>query len=442
MNASKRQDLESRYARRRRSILSQIPGEAALFTAATAKTRSRDTEHPFRQDSDFLYLTGVNESNAALLLLGSGKGPRSILFVTERDPKKEQWVGERLGVRRAKRRMKIDEVRPFSELFDSLPSLLNECTTLHYGAGSNPDIDELVWEIFRTQKGPNFSLPHLLVDARLITSEMRIVKDRDEIRTMKHAAEISARAFKEFLRGISKVKSEKHGAAVLDSLFARFGAEGNAFDTIVASGKNATTLHHIPGFQPLFKRDLVLIDAGASFRGYASDITRTVPANGRFSEEHARVYDVVLNAQRKAIEKCIPGNTLEDVHQAAVRSLTRGLVELGVLTGNVQSLVTDGAYKPYYMHRTGHWLGLDVHDIAPVYYQEYLLDPYKRPLEAGNLCTVEPGLYFSANDETVPSEYRGIGIRLEDDILITKSSYEILTEQVPIERADVEALMK
>ena len=248
--------------------------------------------------------------------------------------------------------------------------------------------------------------------------------------------------FINFCKKLSDVRSERHGAELLEAEFARLGAHGIAFNTIVASGKNATTLHHTPKFQPLWKRELVLIDAGAVFQGYAADISRTVPVSGSFTAPQAAVYDIVLQAQSAAIKGSEPGSSLEDVHRLAVAELTKGLVKLGILEGKVSQLISQGVYRPYYMHRTGHWMGLDVHDISPVYCDEFFVHPWQRPLEAGNVYTVEPGLYFDPRDKSIPEAYRGIGIRIEDDILITNSGCEVLTNRMPREREEIEELMK
>ena len=439
--ARTQKETESRFASRRRRLLSRIKGEAVLIAAAPLQVSSRDLHFPYRQDSDFLYFTGINEPDAALLLLGSRKGPRSVLFLRDSDAQAEQWGDSRIGLRRAKRRHQVDEVRDIASLSAALPKLLRDAAALHYAPGCNASVDSLVWSIFRTTVGPRMNFPRALIDSRMLTSEMRIVKDREEIRTLRHVTEITAKAFAELMRQVKSLKSERHAADTLEAIFSRLGAEGPSFQTIVASGKNATILHHRPSFQPLWRRELVLIDAGASFRGYAADITRTIPVSGKFSTAQADVYDVVHRALQKATEKCGPNASLDEVHQVCVRAITRGLIDLGVLRGSVAKLVSAEAYKPYFMHRTSHWLGLDVHDISPIYMDEYVVPPSTRPFEPGNVFTIEPGLYFSANDETVPKALRGIGIRLEDDILITKTGHDVLTKDLPSRREEIEALM-
>ena len=435
-------DGETRHANRRKKILQQIRDEAAVFPAAPEITCSRDQHYTFRQSSDFFYLTGFAEPEAVLVLLGKSRGPRSVLFLRERDATMERWHGERLGLKRAKRRFALDEVRPIADFERMLPELLNRIRVLHYAPGSNPMVDRLVWDLFKHPVGPRIDFPHTLKDSRLLTSQMRSVKDREEIRTLRHACDITADAFIALAPKLAEMKSERHAAKQLESHFARLGGHGVAFPTIVASGKNATVLHHRPQFQPLWQRELVLIDAGASFGGYAADITRTFPASGRFSDAQAKVYDVVYDGLVAGLERAKPGSTLDEIHRATVQAITKGLIDIGVLKGKLPQLVATDAYRKYFMHRTSHWLGLDVHDISPVYFQEHLLHSAVHPLEPGNVFTLEPGLYFDAKDDSVPFEFRGIGVRIEDDVLITSSGAEVLTDRIPAKRSEIEALMK
>ena len=441
MTKKKRQTGEAPYASRRKEVLKKIKGEAALFPAAPEQTRSRDQRQPYRQNSDFYYLTGFNEPEAALLLLGGNKGPRSVLFLRERDPQREQWTSEIVGLRRAKRRFDVDEVRDIRLLKENFPELIAQSKVLHYPPGIDLALDRDVFALFQTPLGPRLEAPHTLKDARLLTGEMRAVKDKHETAILRHAADITVQAFLDFLPLLREMRSEKHAAQALDTQFARLGADGPAFPTIVASGKNATFLHHEPKFQPLWKRELVLIDAGASFNGYAADMTRTLPVSGSFSDIQAQAYDIIYAALQQALAQAKPGGTLEMMHDAAVQALTAGLVDLGVLRGSVSRLVQSGAYRPYFMHRIGHWLGLDVHDLAPIYRDGVLLPPFSRPLAAGNALTVEPGLYFDPHDQTLPAPLRGLGIRIEEDVYITNTGHEVLTGRMPSKREDVEALM-
>lgn len=433
---------EAVFERRRKKLLRLIKGEAALFVSSNECTETRDQHYSFRQDSDLLYLTGIDEPQVALLLRGTTQGPRSVLFLRERHPEMERWVGETLGVSRAKRRHSFDEVRPISELSSKLNSLVEHSQVLHYSAGINTSTDHLVWGRYQTSVGPRLGFPHTIRDARLLTSELRVKKSREEIQSIRHACEISARSLKTLASLLPEVKSERHAARVLEAEFARYGAPRPSFHTIVASGKNATVLHHSPSSQPLWKSELVLVDSGVSFNGYASDITRVFPTSGSFTKPQAEVYDAVHEAVLAGLELSGPGSDLDKIHDAAVRVLTKALIRMGVISGPLKKALAEKSYRPYFMHRTSHWLGLDVHDIAPIYCEEYLIPPYARPLEPGNVFTIEPGLYFDPKDKTVPKEYRGIGVRLEEDVAITSSGHNVLTSSMPIAREEIESLVR
>ncbi len=433
-------EVESCYSLRRKRLLRQIKGEAALFVAAPHVTSGRDLHYPFEQATDLLYLTGINEPQIALVLLGTSKGSRSVLYLRDRDPEHEKWNGERIGLKRAKRRYRVDEVRDISTFAKDLPQLLSGLQTLHFSPGINSEFDQTVFSLFQSSVGPRLNTPHTLRDARLITSEMRFTKDRTEITALRRAAEITATGFQMLLPRLKEATSEFHAAQMLEAFFARAGGHGLAFPTIMASGKNATILHHEPTLQPLWKRELLLIDAGAKFRGYCGDITRTVPVSGKFSEPQGEIYDLVNSALNAAITKAQPGNTLDDMHEVAVRTLVRGLLDLGILKGNAGQIIASGEYKRFYMHRTGHWLGIDVHDISPVTIGSRFVPSILRPLAAGNAFTIEPGLYFDPKDDHVPLQYRGIGVRIEQDVLITPSGHEILSDGIPTDREEIEKL--
>lgn len=438
----KKKNLETLYAQRRRSVLRKIKGDALLIPSAPQLRRSPDEEVAFRQDANFYYLTGLNEPDSTLLLLGKTRGPRSVLFLRDRDPQVERWQGERLGIKRAKQRFQVDEVRSIQDLERDFPKLVTDCRVLHFNAGVNPGTDALVWKSYRSLHGPRLNFPHTIQDARLILSEMRFVKDRYEIQALEHVIDITAHSFIEIAPRLKNVSSEAHAARILEEYFVKMGASGPAFATIVAAGKNATCLHYTPRSQPLWHRELVLIDAGAQFRGYAADITRTIPVSGRFLGAQADLYDVVLSALKAAIQKAKPEATLEVLQQAAVRELTKGLVSLKILRGDVSNLVAQESYKRFYMHTIGHSLGLDVHDTTPFNTSkpDQLLPGSSRPFVPGVVVTIEPGLYLDAKDPKVPKRFRGIGIRLEEDILITANGCEVLSHQMPIEREDIEAI--
>ena len=327
-------ETESCYSARRKRLLRTIRGEAALFVSAPEATKSRDQHFPFQQNTDLIYLTGITEPEVALLLLGTSRGPRSVLYLRDRNPVEERWLGERLGLKRAKRMVRVDEVRPIAQLPGDLPQLLTGVQTLHFAPGGNPYYDNLVWSLFQSSVGPRYNAPYTLKDSRLLTSEMRFVKERSEIRALKHAAEITSKAMMLLAPRIGEAANEVHAARLLESFFSKLGAHGCAFETIVASGRNATELHHRPQLQPLWKRELVLVDAGASFRGYAGDVTRAFPASGKFTEPQAQIYDVVHLALEQGKAKTRPGVTLEDIHETVTRCLIKGLLDLGILKGN------------------------------------------------------------------------------------------------------------
>ena len=290
---------ESTYLNRRKSILSKLKGDAMLLFSAPEKVFSRDVNYPYRQDSNINYLTGIEEPQVVLLLRGSGKGSRSILFIRDKDPERELWEGQMIGLRKAKRSFKFDQVWPLEDLPHRLPAYLKGVHTLHTTIGTNPELDEVVYEILKTNTSPATDVPVALKDARALLSNARRVKDREEIRLTKRAVDITVRSFERLLPTLKDATSELHAAKVLEAHFVSLGASTTAFNTIVARGKNATCLHHSPTLQALFKRDLVLIDAGASYKGYSADITRTVPVSGRFSAPQAKVYDIVLSALKK-----------------------------------------------------------------------------------------------------------------------------------------------
>ncbi len=441
--AVKKENLESLFESRRKSLIKKLKSEALLIAAAPVVRRPPDLEHSYFQDANFFYLTGFEEPESLLLLLGSSSGPRSVLFVRDREPTSERWLGERLGVKRAKKKFRVDEVRDIKEYETALPKLLSQSRILHYAPGTHSDVDQFIWKLF-SSSGPRTSFPHTLKDARLLLSELRFIKDRYEIRALKHVVDITANAFLEVAPRLKHISSEAHAARVIEECFSQFGASGPSFPTIVASGKNATCLHHTPRLQPLWKRELVLIDAGALFRGYAADMTRVFPVSGKFSKAQGDIYQIVYGALQAAISKAKPESTLEVLHQAAVKELTQGLLSLKALKGgDLAHHISSGHYKKFYMHRTGHFLGLDVHDIPPNYHEETdsVLSHYERPLVPGAVITIEPGLYFDVKDEKIPKHLRGIGIRLEEDILITNNGCEVLSRKMPITKDDIEHLM-
>jgi Xaa-Pro aminopeptidase len=431
--------LPAMHATRRRRVLEKMePGSVALFLGAGHARRSNDTTFPFRQDSDFHYLTGFDHPNAAAVLRKDG-GPTFTLFVEPRDPDAETWTGYRPGVDGAVADFGADAAHPIGELCERLPKLLEGAQRIHHVLGRDAKVDarliELA-ELARMRSRAGLHPPEAILDPRAIVHEMRLVKDPEELDVMRRAAEVSREGHQAAARLAREGVYEYELAAALDYAFRRRGAAGPAYETIVGGGANATVLHYVSNADPLRDGTLVLVDAGCELAGYASDVTRCYPVGGRFDGAAREVYEVVLEAQRAALEVSRPGNTLDDVHEAALRALVAGMIELRLLSGSVDEAVQSGAYKSFYMHRTSHWLGLDVHDAG-----SYSVEGKARPLEPGMVFTVEPGLYVPVREEQAPAALRGIGVRIEDDVLVTDEGHENLTASIPKTVADVEAWM-
>ena len=441
----RKQELEKQFLARRNRLSKLIKGDLALIPSAANMPKGRDLEFPIEQDRDFYYFTGFGEPSSLLVLSGKKSGPRSILYLRDRNATQEKWTGDRMGIQRAKRRFNVDEIRNIDNLRTDLPELAKGAHTIHAPFGINPKLDRMLLDTVSNRPGPNFDSPTGLCDVRVLTSELRFVKERDEIAGIKHAIDITIRSFTEILPQISRLNSERHGARVLEAFFAKHGAHGLAFDTIFASGKNATTLHHEPALSPIWKKELLLIDAGASYQGYCADITRTVPASGRFSPAQAEIHDLVYEALRVAISKVKPGTTRRQIHEAVCRILSDGLTHLKILKGNATTNYEDKKYQRFFPHYVGHWLGLDVHDVNPISASSdnlrARLDSKERPVVPGVLFTLEPGVYLDARDESIPKKFRGIGVRLEEDILVTSTGASVLTSKLPVARSDIEAMM-
>jgi Xaa-Pro aminopeptidase len=422
--------------RRRRFLETIEPGSVVLVQGARLVTRSADTQFPFRQDSDFWYLTGFDHPSAVAVLRTDG-GPAFTLFVEPRDPAAETWTGYRPGLEGALREYGADDAQPIEKLLEELPRLLERAERIYHVLGRDGALDARIISILegmrlrsRTGQVP----ADVIVDPRAILHEMRLYKEPAELEVMRRAAAITAEAHQEAARIAQGGVFEYELEAVLDYTFRRRGARGAAYGSIVGGGVNATILHYVSNDQKLVDGELVLIDAGCELEGYASDVTRTYPVGGRFHGARRAVYEIVLAAQEAALAVSSPGATLEAVHDAAVREIVQGLVDSKLLEGSVDELIARQAYKPYYMHRTSHWLGLDVHDVGI-----YAVRGEPRPLEEGMAFTVEPGLYIPASDQGVPADFRGIGVRIEDDVVVTRDGHENLTAAIAKLPADVEA---
>lgn len=428
------------YARRRKALMAEMePNSIAILPAAPMYIRNRDVEHIYRQDSDFQYLSGFPEPEAVIALIPGREHGEYVLFCRERDPARELWDGLRAGQDGAVSEYGADDAFPIGDIDDILPGLIEGRSRVYYAIGSNQEFDHRLMEWINTIRSkarqgaqpPNefVALDHLLHD-------LRLYKSANEVKIMKHAAEISARAHIRAMQASRVGLYEYHLEAELDYEFRKGGAKMPAYGSIVAAGKNACILHYRENDAPLKDGDLVLIDAGCEIDCYASDITRTFPVSGRFSAEQRAIYELVLAANEEAFKHIAPGRHWNEAHEATVRVITAGLVNLGLLKGEVDELIAAEAYKPFYMHRAGHWLGMDVHDVG-----DYKVGGEWRVLEPGMAMTVEPGIYIAADNAEVAKKWRGIGVRIEDDVVVTRTGCEILTGGVPKAVDEIEALM-
>ncbi len=426
-----------RAAERRERVLERLGPAALLLPAARLTLRSADSEFPFRQDSDFHYLTGFDEPDAVCVLRQAPE-PRYVLFVRPRDRDAEIWNGRRAGVEGACAKYGADAAYPLSELETRLPELLQDCETLCYALGRDSIMDArvlgLVAEHRRTRPRRGRGIVRI-EDPGPVVHEMRILKDAYELDRMRVAARVTCTAHARVMRDARPGMHEFEIEAMLEHEFRTSGASGPAYGSIVGTGDNATILHYRENRSQLQEGQAVLVDAGCEVDSYASDVTRTFPAGTRFTSEQAALYDLVLDAQLAAIETVRPGARFSDAHDRAVDVLCAGLVDLGFLTGPAARVRESGDYRTYYMHRTGHWLGLDVHDVGL-----YDVGGASRVLEPGMVVTVEPGLYVAADAEGAPAAFRGIGIRIEDDVLVTVDGNEVLTAAAPKGRQEIEAL--
>ncbi len=431
---------QQEFNSRRQALLAKMaPASAAIIFSAPEATRSADTEYPYRQNSDFWYLTGFNEPEAVLILVKSDETHNhSVLFNRVRELAAETWFGRRLGQDAAPAKLGIDRALPFNEINDQLPLLLNGLDVVYHAQGQYAYADKIVFDALdKLRKGfrQNLQAPATLTDWRPWLHEMRLFKSSEEMVIMRRAGEISALAHTRAMEKCRPGMFEYQLEAEIHHEFTRLGARSPSYNTIVGGGDNACILHYTENESELRDGDLVLIDAGCEFKGYAGDITRTFPVNGKFSRPQRAVYDIVLASLTRALEMFKPGISIRVVNDEVVRIMITGMVELGILKGEVEQLIAEQAHRPFYMHGLGHWLGLDVHDVG-----HYGTPDRDRTLEPGMVLTVEPGLYI-APDADVPEQYRGMGIRIEDDILITATGIENLTASVVKDADAIEALM-
>ncbi|MBI4755049.1 MAG: Xaa-Pro aminopeptidase [Betaproteobacteria bacterium] len=425
------------FAHRRARLLATMQAGVAVVPTAPERIRNRDAHYPYRFDSYFHYLTGFAEPEAVLVLV-AGAEPRSILFCRERNEEMEIWNGRRHGPERAREVFGFDEAHPVSELDAKLPDLLANQPALHYALGHDADFDARILAALNQVRGrvrTGQRAPAVIHDVRALVDAMRLVKDEHEVALMRRAAAISCAAHRRAMAAAAPQRMEYEIEAELLHEFRRAGAQAPAYTPIVAGGANACILHYVENDARLEAGDLLLIDAGCEVDGYAADITRTFPVSGRFSGPQRDVYELVLAAQAAAITEVRPGSPWDAPHNAAVRVLAQGMIDLGLLEGSVDAAIEYQAYRRFYMHRTGHWLGLDVHDAG-----DYKVAEAWRPLLPGMVLTVEPGCYIRPG-EGVPEAFWNIGVRIEDDALVTAQGCEILTAAAPKQVAEIEALM-
>lgn len=429
------------YAKRRKQLIQKIgPNSILILAAAPEVLRNGDAHYRYRQHSDFYYLTGFEEPEAVAIIAPKRKGGEFILFNRVRDHEQEIWNGLRAGQDGAKKMFGADEAYPIHELAEKLPKLLEGREAIYYTVGIDKDFDVILLDAVNKIRGrirSGVETAFIFKDVTDSLHEMRLVKSPAEVALMRKAADIAAlghiRAMQACRPGVHEYQLE----AELTYEFQRHGAPNHAYTPIVGSGRNTCILHYISNNQPIENNALVLIDAGCEYQNYASDLTRTFPANGKFSAEQRAIYDIVLAAQLAAINAMKPGVPFENIHTITVEIITQGLLDVGILKGKLRDLIEKRAYFPFYMHRAGHWLGLDVHDVG-----RYKIGNKWRLLAPGMVRTVEPGIYISADSPGVHKRWHNIGVRIEDDILVTEKGRDVLSDKLPKTVADIENIMR
>ncbi|HKP37120.1 MAG TPA: Xaa-Pro aminopeptidase [Pyrinomonadaceae bacterium] len=419
----------------------------AIIPAAREAVRSHDTNYRYRQNSDFFYLTGFEEPDA-IAVITPAKDKKITMFVRPRDPEREIWDGYRAGVEGAVRDYSADEAFPISDFDEKLPEILDGPDVLYYAFGhSTPEMDQKIIRQLTLMRETNrrpLEPPATIVDPTTILHEMRVFKSAEEIEIMQRAADIAAEAHVEAMKAVRPGMKEYEVEAMIEAVFRKHGSLGPSYTSIIGSGANATVLHYISNQDTLKDGDLLLVDAGAEYKGYASDITRTFPINGKFSKAQREIYDLVLKTQVSCVDMVRPGVRLEDLKTHSIEMLTQGMVELGLLKGDPKKLIEEKKYMQFYMHNLGHFLGIDVHDAG-----RYYFNGESRPAEPGMVMTIEPGLYISPDtsripegfNQNIPPQYLGIGVRIEDDVLVTENGARVLTDKVPKDGDEIEALM-
>jgi Xaa-Pro aminopeptidase len=428
------------YAARRRELMAMMAANSiAIVTAAPEKIRSRDTHYPYKQATSLSYLCGFAEPESVLVLIPGREQGECLLFCREKDKLRETWDGYRSGPAGAVSDFAVDDAFPIGDIDEILTGMLEGKERVYYAIGKDADFDRhlMGWiNEIREQKNRGSAPPGEFVDLDHLVNEMRLIKTASELKLMRKAGEISARAHCRAMKVSVPGIYEYQLQAEIEHEFMVSGATAPAYTSIVGGGKNGCILHYIENRQKINDGQLVLIDAGCEYANYAADITRTFPVNGKFSPEQAAIYDIVLQAQAEAIALIVPGAPYNVANDATIAVITEGLRDLGILNGEVNELIEQQAYKDFYMHSSGHWLGMDVHDVG-----DYKIDNQWRIYEPGMVVTVEPGIYISPDNTAVAEKWRGLAVRIEDDIAVTKTGCEDLTAAVPKRRVDIESLM-
>jgi Xaa-Pro aminopeptidase len=441
---------KEQFKHRREEFMRRIGGAVAILPSAPTAIRNSDVEHEYRQDTDFYYLTGFEEPNAVAVLAPDNPEHKFVLFVQPKDREKEVWTGWRAGEEGAMRDYGADAAFTIDKLGEQLPKLCEKAERIYYRFGSDPTFDERLIGLmrrFQRERQRTGAGPNSVIDPSDLLHEMRLIKSTDDLAMLRRAVEITCEGHMAAIRALRPTIYEYELEAVLRFVFRKSGSPRQGYVPIVASGANATVLHYTSNNRRILESDLVLIDAGTEYGYFTGDVTRTLPASGTFTEEQASVYNIVLDAQLEAIKTVRPGATFIEPHNRAVRVLTEGLVRLGLLEGDVDRLIEEGdnytgqadapiGYKKFYMHRTSHWLGMDVHDAGP-----YKVADEWRRLEPGMVLTIEPGLYIAEDLKGVDPRYLGIGVRIEDDVLVTGEGNEVLSRSVPKTVDEIEGMM-
>ena len=428
------------YSARRKELMSLMHSNSiAIISASPEKVRSRDTHYPYKQNVNLSYLCGFPEPESVLVLIPGRAQGEMVLFCRDKDPLRETWDGYREGPEGAVSNFGADDAFPIADIDDILPNLIEGKDRLYYAIGKDPEFDRHLMDWVnhvRNQRGNGALPPGEFVDLDHFINEMRLFKTAGELKIMRKAAEISVSAHSRAMKASKPGLFEYQLQAEIEHEFAVQGSAGAAYTSIVGGGKNGCILHYIENRDALKDGDLVLIDAGCEYQNYAADITRTFPVNGKFSDEQAAIYDIVLQAQTDAIAVIGPGIEYNKTNEATVLAITQGLVDLGILHGDVDELIASEAHREFYMHGAGHWLGMDVHDVG-----DYKIDGQWRVYEPGMVVTIEPGIYIAPGNPNVDKKWHGIAVRIEDDIVVTKDGNENITAGVPKKRDEIEALM-